>query len=203
MEPLLLAGHPALEFLNTSWMHDGESVELLGEGAALLDWMVAASLLDRTQAAGFKRRVRASELDDAAAEARRMRGWAASWLTHWTADPAGAFEPELFKLNGLLLRGDTFRQLVRDRSGAFAIVERARARTAGEIVALVARQFAELLAREEPSLVKRCASASCTLWFLDRTRAHRRRFCSATACGNREKVTAFRARQRQAEQGSE
>jgi predicted RNA-binding Zn ribbon-like protein len=44
--------------------------------------------------------------------------------------------------------------------------------------------------------VKRCEGAECTLWFVDRTKAHRRRFCSATACGNRDKVAAFRARQR-------
>jgi predicted RNA-binding Zn ribbon-like protein len=41
------------------------------------------------------------------------------------------------------------------------------------------------------------AGAGCTLWFVDRTKAHRRIFCSATTCGNRAKVAAFRQRQRE------
>jgi predicted RNA-binding Zn ribbon-like protein len=52
------------------------------------------------------------------------------------------------------------------------------------------------VARENASLVKQCAGPGCTLWFLDRTKAHARRFCSAAACGNRAKVAAFRERQR-------
>ena len=50
----------------------------------------------------------------------------------------------------------------------------------------------------DPALLKACAGADCTLWFLDRTKAHRRMFCSATACGNRAKVAAFRRRAQRA-----
>nr|WP_254214234.1 CGNR zinc finger domain-containing protein [Burkholderia multivorans] len=32
------------------------------------------------------------------------------------------------------------------------------------------------------------------LWFLDRTKSHRRRWCSKALCGNRQKVAAFRRR---------
>jgi predicted RNA-binding Zn ribbon-like protein len=57
-------------------------------------------------------------------------------------------------------------------------------------------QIASLVATEPPALVKRCAGPGCILWFVDRTKAHRRVFCSATVCGNRAKVAAFRERQR-------
>jgi predicted RNA-binding Zn ribbon-like protein len=33
-------------------------------------------------------------------------------------------------------------------------------------------------------------------WFLDQTKAYKRRFCSAAVCVNRAKVAAFRERQR-------
>ena len=52
--------------------------------------------------------------------------------------------------------------------------------------------------QEDPALLKACAGADCTLWFMDRTKAHRRMFCSATACGNRAKVAAFRRRAQRA-----
>ena len=43
----------------------------------------------------------------------------------------------------------------------------------------------------------RRAGGDCSLWFLDRTKAHTRLLCSAAACGNRAKVSAFRKRQRE------
>jgi predicted RNA-binding Zn ribbon-like protein len=141
--------------------------------------------------------VGAVELDAIAAEARDLRAWASAWLSRWRVAPEAGYEPELQKLNGWLRRGSLFRQVVRGEDGALVVVERPRGESAGELIAILAAQLAELVSHEDPALVKRCAGTSCTLWFLDRTKAHRRRFCSATACGNREKVAAFRERQRQ------
>ncbi len=76
------------------------------------------------------------------------------------------------------------------------LVERYRMDLADELIALVAAQVAFLIATEQPALVKHCAGTGCTLWFLDRTKAHGRLFCSTTVCGNRAKVAAFRERRR-------
>ena len=76
------------------------------------------------------------------------------------------------------------------------IVDQDRLESVNTLLALIARAVATLVSEEQPSLVKSCAGASCTLWFLDRTKGHRRIFCSATGCGNRAKVAAFRERQR-------
>jgi len=197
MKPLLLAGHPALEFLNTTLLVHGTPTELIGEGKAFLEWMVAAGLMDGARVASIKRRFGAAELDAVAAEARDLRTWFAGWLSRYCAAPGADYESEIHQLNGLLRRGNLFRQLARVEGDVLAIVERPRLEDAGELIALVAAQVAELFSQEDPSLVKQCASQSCTLWFLDRTKAHRRRFCSPTVCGNREKVAAFRERQRQ------
>jgi predicted RNA-binding Zn ribbon-like protein len=78
----------------------------------------------------------------------------------------------------------------------FQVTERWRIDAAAALIAVVAAQLASLVASEPPDLVKRCAGPACTLWFVDRTKAHSRLFCSATACGNRAKVAAFRERQR-------
>ena len=75
--------------------------------------------------------------------------------------------------------------------------ERPHFETASDLVALVALELARLLTREAPELVKRCEGEGCVLWFVDRTKAHRRRFCRAAACVNRAKVAAFRERERE------
>ena len=53
---------------------------------------------------------------------------------------------------------------------------------------------AMLLGSSEYKLLRRCGAERCDLLFLDATRNHTQRFCS-TACQNRTKVAAFRARE--------
>ena len=43
-------------------------------------------------------------------------------------------------------------------------------------------------------LIRGCEGPVCTLLFLDRTKAHGRRWCSMAVCGNRAKAAAHRAR---------
>jgi predicted RNA-binding Zn ribbon-like protein len=194
MKPLLRADHGALEFLDTTMLQRGAPVELIGDGAAFMEWLVAAGLLDATLAAAMKRRFRVADLDAAAAEARKLRSWVRAWLTRWRAAPTASYEPELRRLNALLLRANDYRQMV-GQQGRFELVERHRGDATGELLALLAAEIADLVVNHPPELVKECAGAECVLWFLDRTKAHRRRFCSVAACGNREKVAAFRERQ--------
>jgi predicted RNA-binding Zn ribbon-like protein len=78
-----------------------------------------------------------------------------------------------------------------------ALLERSRFEDASALLAPIAVEIARLVTQEDPALLKACAGADCTLWFLDRTKAHRRMFCSASSCGNRAKVAAFRLRQRE------
>jgi len=52
----------------------------------------------------------------------------------------------------------------------------------------VTRSAAELLTSDEASLVRECASETCTWLFVDRSRTHRRRWCDMKTCGNRAKA---------------
>jgi predicted RNA-binding Zn ribbon-like protein len=195
MQPLLLGGHPLLDFLNTFYGPEGEEVEVIGTGQAYLDWFIAAALIDKEQAATLSRRASVKALDAAAAEARKIREWARGWLERWRANPGGDYRKEIAALNELLERQPTRRKIVRTK-GELTIVESAQIETASALIGLIAGQLATLLTTERAELVKSCAGPSCTLWFVDRTKAHRRMFCSAAACGNRARVAAFRDRQR-------
>jgi predicted RNA-binding Zn ribbon-like protein len=195
MQAPLFGNHPAIDFLNTALAPNGELIETIGGGRTYLEWLVAAGLLDEVRSSKLRRRFGAEALDAAAAEARRVREWARAWLMRWRTRPEGDYGEEISVLNKLLARETSSREVVAAREG-LQIVELPHIESANALIALVALQFAELITQEQPSLVKECAGPACTLWFLDRTKAHRRLFCSASTCGNRAKVAAFRDRQR-------
>ena len=195
MEPLFIGSHVAVDFLNTTLTPRGEPIELIGDGASFVGWLVKAQLLDSEEAARLRRRFGAAALDETAAEARKLRRWTGDWLARWRESPRASYEAELRRLNELLGRASSFRELADTKEGP-RLVERMTIGEPGDLLGLVALEIAKLVAQEEPALLKRCAGAECTLWFLDRTKAHRRMFCSASACGNRAKVAAFRERQR-------
>ena len=195
MEPLFLGSHPAMDFLNTRPTPRGAPIELIGNGTSYVAWLEGAQLLQGTTALKLRRRFGEAALDAAATEARELRDWAGSWIARWRDAPGRAYSAELRRLNRLLARAQCYPEMVMTRGG-LQVANRWRIDSADELIAVVAAQIGALFATEQPALVKRCAGPGCTLWFVDRTKAHGRLFCSASVCGNRAKVAAFRERQR-------
>jgi predicted RNA-binding Zn ribbon-like protein len=195
MRPLFVGSHPAIDFLNTAFAPNGEPIETIGDGRAFLEWLVGAGVLDEATATKLMRRFGGKAMDSAAAEARKVREWARSWLTRWRDDPERDYSDEIVLLNKLLGREARHREVI-TAGESLRVVERPHIDSADALLALVAAQLAALITEEDASLVKPCAGPGCTLWFLDRTKARRRLFCSAAVCGNRAKVAAFRQRQR-------
>lgn len=58
----------------------------------------------------------------------------------------------------------------------------------------IATDAVELLGGRDRALLKECASPTCALLFIDRSRAGRRRWCSMETCGNRAKTRHYRKR---------
>lgn len=184
-----------MDFLNTRCVPRGETLEWLESGRAFLDWLVLVELIERADATRLRRRCGLDALDAAAAEARRVREWARGWIARWRVAPHADYSREVAQLNELLARAAVHREIVAG-AGALRLTERHPLDSLDELIAILATQIALLITSEDPALVKQCADADCTLSFLDRTKSHRRMFCSASACGNRAKVAAFRERQR-------
>ena len=195
MHPIFIGSHPAIDFLNTALAPDGAFIEAIPDGRALLDWLVGAGLLEASAATRLSRRRGAKAVDDLASEARKLREWARAWLERWRAAPDRGYAKELASLNKLL-EGASFDREVVAEGGVMSLRTRPRIGSDRELLGLLAAQIANLLTQEQADLVKSCAGPGCTLWFLDRTKAHRRLFCSPAVCGNRAKVAAFRKRQR-------
>ncbi|HZE16816.1 MAG TPA: CGNR zinc finger domain-containing protein [Mycobacterium sp.] len=62
---------------------------------------------------------------------------------------------------------------------------------------LVAREAVELITSPERTLIRECAAApNCSRLYVDRSRAHRRRWCHMQWCGSQAKMTNYRQRKK-------
>jgi|CXWL01.1.fsa_nt_gi predicted RNA-binding Zn ribbon-like protein len=64
------------------------------------------------------------------------------------------------------------------------------------LLAAVARDGVELLGGPLADRIRKCASASCALLFVDASRTGERRWCSMASCGNKAKVGELRKRRK-------
>ncbi|RDI97285.1 hypothetical protein DVT68_17425 [Dyella solisilvae] len=175
----------ALNFINTAYGVGKGARECLRTDADVLNWLGRAEL--PAQASGIKRGElvrQALELRQIALELVEKRA------TGKAGNPQG--------LNRLLEAGSRYSQLVWPRSGPPALATHERLGGVEGLLLPVAQAVADLLSGTDFRYVRRCEGPECTLWFLDRTKAHSRRWCSPALCGNRAKVAAFRDRSRTA-----
>ncbi len=66
--------------------------------------------------------------------------------------------------------------------------------TAGSLLAFVARDGVDLLGGPHANRLRECSSETCTLLYLDTSRAGSRRWCSMEVCGSRDKMARYRRR---------
>ena len=107
-----------------------------------------------------------------------------------TGQVATAKHPRLWR--GLLAFGarwnDGSPRIILPGGGSVAVTD------AGQLAVLPVGAAVDLFANGNRELVRLCDGAGCNLWFYDRTKSHRRRWCSMAVCGNRDKVKNHRAR---------
>jgi predicted RNA-binding Zn ribbon-like protein len=188
-----LGDDQALELLNTRAVPaPGVQVELIGDGAGYLAWLTRAGLIEERDRAAIEEMFSPAELDEVAAAARDLRERLRFAVTAWMKDPLAPIPPEVIdELNTVLAAGQRFAQLHTDDTGGLLVHDHHRWTHLAHLLVPVAEAWARLLADGEPTLVRQCEG--CTIIFYDRTKAHRRRWCSMALCGNREKVRRHRA----------
>jgi predicted RNA-binding Zn ribbon-like protein len=77
------------------------------------------------------------------------------------------------------------------REGAWHIEFVAREGGLDWLLAAIARSAAEIIAEGPNARLRLCANPHCGLLFYDNSRTGRRRWCSMSVCGNRNKVATF------------
>ncbi|TVS89296.1 CGNR zinc finger domain-containing protein [Mycobacterium helveticum] len=196
MEPLDvivgLAGDPALELLNSrATPYPGaEPIELIADGASYLLWLLRTGLIDQEDLAVLQDLFSADQLDAAAADARTLRETLRPLLLAWTGEKPVPFPVDVIdELNALLAQDRRYTQLNPDND-TLALHERRYWERPTQLLTVSAQAWAHLLAEGDPTLIRQCPG--CTVIFYDRTKAHRRRWCSMALCGNRAKVRRHR-----------
>ena len=198
VETVGLGDHPALDFLNSIATPVRDPVELLTSGPAYLDWLERAAFIDEADRTGIEARFSPADLDRAAAEAIGLREWLRPLIAAWAAgDDAPLPGPARDHLNGILAADRRFPQISPGPDGPPILAERRSWQTPAQLLVPPAEAAADLLTAGEHELVRRCQGPTCTLWFYDRTRSHRRRWCSMATCGNRAKARNHRQREHQ------
>ncbi|MBZ2208245.1 CGNR zinc finger domain-containing protein [Massilia soli] len=180
---LLLGDHPAMDMLNTQAGTGDNAVEFWNTGKDVADWCRRTGLAAGTDA----------PLEDDArllADARELRGIARQLVEQ---RKAGA-EVDPAPLNRYLHANHSAPHIGLDADGKLHMTRTSNVDPATRMVGALAESVGQLLAEGDFSLVKQCEHPDCVLWFYDRTKAHRRRWCSMTLCGNRVKAAQFRKR---------
>lgn len=185
MEPFFLADHPALDMLNTLAASESGPIEFWQSDADVTGWLerqgMAQGRVEGRWAQGAL-----------AAAARRLRETVRELVAR---RKAGRRPLDTAPLNEFLARGASHLELCGETAKALHVERRYGTDSPEALLAPLAESAAGLLAEGDFELVRRCEGQGCVLWFYDRTKAHRRRWCSMSVCGNRAKVAAFRQRQ--------
>jgi predicted RNA-binding Zn ribbon-like protein len=201
-DPIFVADAKGIDFLNSIATPVDVPVEWLGSGDDLLRWLKRADLVPANILNGFRSSAMPGELDGVAAQARSLREWFREFVdTHKGKPLKPSALQQLQPLNRILERDESFGQIVvsdeeGDGSQALKWIERRRWRSPESLLLPIAREIAHVICDEDFSLLRACEGHACTLMFVDRTKSHRRRWCSMAVCGNRAKQAALRERLR-------
>ena len=192
--PAYLVGeHLALDFLNTSATPRGTRIEWLSDGKDLVDWLERAGSIEPAGAARLRPSPSAA-LDDSARRAREFRQWLRKFVVAHMGKSLRATTAAVAPLNELLANDRSFPRVEATKE-RFLVSRRVRRwESPEELLQPIAEAAADLICHQDFRLIRSCGASDCTLLFLDRTKAHTRRWCSMSVCGNRAKAAAHRAR---------
>jgi predicted RNA-binding Zn ribbon-like protein len=189
----LLAGHPALELVNTLDLRfSANRQDLLSTYADLLRFAAQLRLLPAEQARKLGRAVGAHDGQRVLASAVELREALAAVLYAWV-DGGKAADGQVkilethfhaAALHRSLDIGDE--RLVWSWSGF--------ERQAELPLWMLAQSASDLLVSEDAKRVKGCGDPTCRWLFLDLSKNHTRRWCDMKTCGNRMKARRHQAR---------
>jgi predicted RNA-binding Zn ribbon-like protein len=182
-EAPMVGDHLAMDLLNTEARNDGESVEFWNSGDDVLNWLARHGVVPAPGGGAVDR-------EGLLAKALTLRALAHRLIVQRRDGEEG----DISELNAYLDAYLSAPHLERDAEGKLALTRTARGDTIASLLGPVAEAVAQLLVEGDFALVKQCEHPDCILWFYDRTKAHKRRWCSMALCGNRYKAAQFRKR---------
>lgn len=190
-----LGDHLALDFLNTRFRSGDDTVDCIDGPAKLEDWLSAARSVHPAAFTGLDEAAMTRVTPAVVERALALREWLYRSLCHAASERRRRAGGSIAPVNRILASGKRYIKVVAG-SGGFAMQDAVQLEDPEGALLPVAEAIAELLCHDDRSLVRQCDNDACVLWFYDRTKSKRRRWCSMAVCGNQAKVNAFRRRQR-------
>jgi predicted RNA-binding Zn ribbon-like protein len=173
----------AINFINTRRMVEGQLTDTLQSDSDVKAWLKRLEVPVAKGSLPFGDGVLLKE-------ARELREIALAAVQ----DRKSGKKPSLVALNRFLADAPSHAVLTTDDARNIRVTRVYGKETVEAFLAPVAEAVADLLADGDFNFVRHCEGNACVMWFYDRTKGHRRRWCTSTGCGNRAKVAAFRAR---------
>jgi predicted RNA-binding Zn ribbon-like protein len=196
--PIQVADAPGLDFLNSIATPVDVPVDWINDGEGLLHWLRHAGLVPVAVLDDLRKRALPAELDEVAAQARRLREWFRAFVSAHKGRSLKRIDLEQLRpLNQLLEREDGCSQIAATPPGSDSALEirfLRRWRHLDALLSPIAEALAQLVVTENFENVRACEGPACTLMFADHTRGRHRRWCSMAICGNRAKQAAHRRR---------
>jgi predicted RNA-binding Zn ribbon-like protein len=194
---LKLGEQLSLDFVNSLACLNGNWLEWLADGTALLRWLEGADAINAKERKEALHLYSKEQLDAVALQARDLREWFRALLFKVKEEGSRSIdEADVERLNIVLSTAAISPRVGRNKEQRLELKWEPQRTSALGLLGPVAQAMTALLCEEDVDLVSRCENQTCTLWFYDRTKNHHRRWCSQAVCGNRAKVAAFRQRRK-------
>lgn len=177
-----LGGRLWIDFLNTLPVMKGVPLDLIGDRESLEKWARQANI--ETPSGGET---------DGIEDLRTLRTMLAAAFDRLAASlPLPLPRDALADINRRIARSGTRSHLV-DRDGIPVLEERTTL-VGPPVATAVAWDFARFLGEFDPDRMRHCDDPACTMQFYDVGKNNRRRWCTMSICGNRDKVAQYRVR---------
>ena len=192
----LVAGHPALDLINTlDWrFRDQGPEELIGTYDDLVRFTAQCGLIGAAEGRRLLRNVTTNKAAHVVAEARALRESAAR-VFYAVVDESTPSADAIRELEIRFKQAEAHRCLRWTESRLQW--EFPAAAPAPELpLWILSLKTAQLLTSANMDMIRDCGNPECRWLFLDTSKNHTRRWCDMKICGNRMKARRFKAQHR-------
>ncbi len=200
--PMLIGESPSLDFLNSIAAPKGVMIDWLDTEANMLDWFEQSGLCDKAELARLRDGSNAADLTKVLQDLHAFRDLFRGFINETAGHVRAQVSDLLIKeINKILLGGKLAMQIVeatQDRPSPIGSVQthalstQFELRTPRDLLVRIAAACAKLICEADFSRIRNCEGPTCTMYFLDISKNHKRRWCSMSVCGNRAKAAAHR-----------
>ena len=183
---LWVANWPAIDFINTAIVVEGQPVDLLAEADDVVLWLEESHLCEKTNDGMHAPPKRLID------EARVYRGLLRQGIAQF-ARRCRLSTDLLGKTNEYLRRCVSERQL-QEEGKRYRSHTSWRLQSAEDYLVPVAESFARLVTETDPRRIRKCKNPECVLYFHDTSKGGNRAWCSLDLCGNKLRMAASRQR---------